>query len=287
MAYNRYNRYNKTNFTTTVPGSGCTEKQHELITRLIAEVEAAESSASPETLAAAGNLIDGLEDLPSLLGDQWAHVDRRATSKVIDTLFAVTNLIKADPAVAAAKAAQARQEAAKYPGLPHGTNRHMVTRFDGKCSTCGGQTTAGTDIAASVAGRWLALCLACASADPAAQEAEQQQRLATAMLHPGLHLADGKVWKVDDKGVHARRYGAQFRRILKGFPVLNGDTVLTGDRATAYAAEHGRCIACNENIGHGTERRSLAVGYGPVCAKNYGWPYPTKDEAEQILARRS
>ena len=35
--------------------------------------------------------------------------------------------------------------------------------------------------------------------------------------------------------------------------------------------------------GHLSDDRSLAVGYGPDCAANNGWWYPTADEAAQIL----
>jgi hypothetical protein len=40
------------------------------------------------------------------------------------------------------------------------------------------------------------------------------------------------------------------------------------------AAEHGkltgRCCFCNHPLGHGKDQRSVAVGYGPDCAKHFG-----------------
>ena len=43
------------------------------------------------------------------------------------------------------------------------------------------------------------------------------------------------------------------------------------------AAEHGKltavCCFCNVPLGRGDDKRSLDVGYGPVCAKNFGLPW--------------
>lgn len=50
----------------------------------------------------------------------------------------------------------------------------------------------------------------------------------------------------------------------------------------AIAAEFGRlmgyCSFCNTRL---DDERSTSVGYGPVCAKNYGLPYPTKKEVRE------
>ena len=58
--------------------------------------------------------------------------------------------------------------------------------------------------------------------------------------------------------------------------------LLTQDEATAFGKLHGFCINCTIDI---DDDRSLAVGYGPVCAKHYGWFYPSYHEAAKILNR--
>jgi hypothetical protein len=58
--------------------------------------------------------------------------------------------------------------------------------------------------------------------------------------------------------------------------------VLTQDEAAAFGRQHGFCCNCCRDL---TDDRSLAAGYGPVCADNLGWWYPTADEAAAILQR--
>lgn len=50
----------------------------------------------------------------------------------------------------------------------------------------------------------------------------------------------------------------------------------------------GLCVAClAENRDPTlTDPRSIAVGYGATCASKYGWYYPSKEEAEEILNKR-
>lgn len=60
---------------------------------------------------------------------------------------------------------------------------------------------------------------------------------------------------------------------------------LTGDEATAFGRQHGRCFNCL-SIGRPgvlSDDRSLAMGYGPDCADHHGWFYPTAQQAAEIL----
>jgi hypothetical protein len=57
---------------------------------------------------------------------------------------------------------------------------------------------------------------------------------------------------------------------------------LTEAEAQAFGKLHGFCVACALDI---DDDRSLAVGYGPVCAKNYNWFYPSYAEAAMLLGR--
>jgi hypothetical protein len=57
---------------------------------------------------------------------------------------------------------------------------------------------------------------------------------------------------------------------------------LTQDEATAFGKLHGFCVNCARDL---DDERSLAVGYGPVCADNLGWYYPSVAEAAAMLNR--
>lgn len=53
---------------------------------------------------------------------------------------------------------------------------------------------------------------------------------------------------------------------------LGGDPKAT---VAAYGKKTGCCSFCSKPL---EDERSLHVGYGPVCAKNWGLPYPKKSE---------
>ena len=56
-----------------------------------------------------------------------------------------------------------------------------------------------------------------------------------------------------------------------------------------FAAQHaratGRCMFCNLAIGEGEDPRARAVGYGEVCARNWGQPFPSKQDARALNAQ--
>lgn len=57
----------------------------------------------------------------------------------------------------------------------------------------------------------------------------------------------------------------------------------------SVAAEHGRltgrCCFCNHALGEGEDRRSVEVGYGPVCADHFGLPWGARAAAPAPVAR--
>ncbi len=57
---------------------------------------------------------------------------------------------------------------------------------------------------------------------------------------------------------------------------------LTEAEAQAFGKMHGFCVNCARDL---DDDRSLAVGYGPVCAGHEGWFYPTYAEAATMLQR--
>jgi hypothetical protein len=45
--------------------------------------------------------------------------------------------------------------------------------------------------------------------------------------------------------------------------------------ATKEGKLNGRCVFCFKPIGAGDDRRSIEMGYGPVCAAKYHVPWGT------------
>ena len=70
----------------------------------------------------------------------------------------------------------------------------------------------------------------------------------------------------------------------RGLAGLDETTLMTHEQATAWGLKYMQCVNCQADL---EDKRSLAMGYGPKCAKNHGWPYPSMAEAEEILARRA
>jgi hypothetical protein len=110
-------------------------------------------------------------------------------------------------------------------------------------------------------------------------------------VEPGLYRVDGSVVKVylTDRGrpackrlivLGSGRGSFRYERGLLG--KVRPEHRLTEDEAQAFGRQHGLCCACARHL---DDDRSLAVGYGPVCADHYGWHYPNYEEASKILNR--
>lgn len=110
-------------------------------------------------------------------------------------------------------------------------------------------------------------------------------------VSPGLYLSNGDVIKVyirQDKRLGAKRLVDQGNGkgvFVAGSGLLNRAQEgrrLTDEEAMVYGKQYSFCIACFRSL---DDDRSLAVGYGPDCAKNHGWFYPTLEQASEILGR--
>lgn len=66
---------------------------------------------------------------------------------------------------------------------------------------------------------------------------------------------------------------------------LEARHALTQEQAAEFGKLYGICCNCNADL---TDERSVHVGYGPVCAENNGWYYPTAAELRelQVVAER-
>ena len=85
-----------------------------------------------------------------------------------------------------------------------------------------------------------------------------------------------------------KRYNGSFEYITGGTKLVaeavaaGTARLLTEAEAQAFGKLHGFCVDCARDL---DDDRSLAVGYGPVCASNRRWFYPTKAEAAAMLNR--
>lgn len=105
-------------------------------------------------------------------------------------------------------------------------------------------------------------------------------------LEDGIYEKDGIIYKV----VHAvHGSGKQYAKELRGtsweyagrkpLHTLTADDKLSAEKAKAWGILYGMCINCMRTL---TREESIHVGYGPVCAANHGWWYPTKSELQAL-----
>lgn len=280
MTYRR--PYNRTNFVSSYApaaespyGIGCiTEAQVAKIDRITAAIERVELTDEQQVV------IDNIHALHPcflpFLDERYSEVSKQAAMGLISHLLHVMKMVGG--------VEYPPPSADEYPGLPKGFSRIIPTKFGGNCVNCKGEMQIGTDLAVEYA-KWQKWCLKCAKTDPnaaaAALDALRESRKALA----GLHLWDQQVYRINDSGAVEVRRGRRWFLRNTDIP-FSESTKVTAEIASVYAAEHGYCINCGVNIGDGADRRSIAVGYGPVCADRYGWYFPTHDEAEAILAKR-
>lgn len=73
-----------------------------------------------------------------------------------------------------------------------------------------------------------------------------------------------------EKGKAAEADHAMGRKVQTLLKAMAADPAAT---ASQYGKLTGRCCFCNKGL---DDPKSTAVGYGPVCAKNYGLPHGVK-----------
>ncbi len=103
----------------------------------------------------------------------------------------------------------------------------------------------------------------------------------------GVHKgSDGRLYKV----VKGRQNGARYAKLIsvseaglvsfvyvgRG-PILHGiiddNSLLPWEEAAAFGRRYSFCVNCGAEL---DDPNSVAAGYGPVCAKNHGWPHGAK-----------
>lgn len=129
-------------------------------------------------------------------------------------------------------------------------------------------------------------------------KAPRPETLGAPDLEDGIYRADdGEIVKVYHT-VHGRNVQVGKRLSVRD----NGDGTFTGEfvyggkaalvgltpahklsheAAAEFGKVYGFCVNCAADL---TDERSIAVGYGATCARNFGWPYPTKKELRLAAA---
>lgn len=65
---------------------------------------------------------------------------------------------------------------------------------------------------------------------------------------------------------------------------LTPSMLLTQEQAKQFGLVYSFCCNCTRDL---TREESIHVGYGPTCAKNLGWYYPTKAELKALLMEQT
>lgn len=175
------------------------------------------------------------------------------------------------------------------PALVAASPRSGVNDRAGACYTCGNVVDArGGFYFKTDAGRW-------GQHHKAGECGEVQAPVVLPTVEQGFYVLDtGNGLDVDDLEdvdvykLYVTRNGHLAAKILQGDAWVyrtGGTSVvraamaqgkarsLTHEEAAAFGKITGTCIACGLHLTDDGKNKSLEVGYGPICAKKWGWPW--------------
>jgi len=250
----------------TISPLGYSDRQASYLTSLVDTVQMSLTDL-PETDTLFTTVVDAL--VPHLPVVDAVKAGQPADKALVSS--AIDALVKIKTTVTTVRAPQVAAQGA--PAVR--SNAHP-----GKCADCGESVAAQAGALTGRPGAWEVRHLpgACPVAAPAPE------------VPLGLHYIDGRVVEVylTKYGRHAGKVliGSSFRYEKGAILGLSEATLMTAEQAAQYGRTTGHCCACGLEIGAGkTESTlvSLAQGYGPVCAKNNGWPSLTVTAAKASL----
>jgi hypothetical protein len=180
----------------------------------------------------------------------------------------------------------------EHAHLPEG--RVVINRYAGACESCGGETSPGAGWCVQTAKGWRTFHKVdeCGPRSAAAASIPG----AAAPVAPALviepkvsyRLNDGTIcvgYETQNGYLAVKRLEIDALVYWKGGLAIarrTGGRRLTQEEAADLGRTYGFCCNCGRDL---TEDTSLAVGYGPTCAENNGWYYPTGAEAARLLNR--
>jgi hypothetical protein len=151
-------------------------------------------------------------------------------------------------------------------------------RYAGKCRECGVYVAEGAGILVGERGNW----------GVAHKPGECVTPPAVGLyMHDTGHVSKVYVTQNGNLGVRAL-VGRTFEYVSGGVArlakaIAAGEAhLMTQEEAAAWGRKWGFCVNCGRDI---IDDRSLAAGFGPVCARRNGWHYPNRTEAANILGR--
>lgn len=230
-----------------------------------------------------------VEERMSTLGIDDVEAWLRQQDVVTLTSKAASTFIDALKAIPASRKPE-------HAHLPEG--RAIVNKYAKACESCGGEVSPGAGWCVQTAKGWRTFHKvdecgprsaagapttgAAATRGPALDiEAKVSYLLTDGTVCVGYETRNGylamkRLEIVDGHGTLSYWQGG--RRIAERI----GGRRLTQEEAAELGRTYGFCCNCGREL---SEDTSLAVGYGPECANNNGWYYPSKAEAARMLDR--
>jgi aromatic ring-cleaving dioxygenase len=160
-----------------------------------------------------------------------------------------------------------------------------TNRFPGRCSICSATVPAEAGILTGAPGRWITTHAP--GACPEVVEAEAVEVVEDPA--PGVYVtATGDLVRVKMGRQSRKVYGMTWANTggnsgdwtYRGRDILSAIVrPITADEASAFGHDHDHCVFCNIRL---EDDRSVAVGYGKVCAGNYGLPWGAARQSAKV-----
>jgi len=94
------------------------------------------------------------------------------------------------------------------------------------------------------------------------------------VTEPGVYFNGESYFKVvssqSSGHLYAKVWDAEWVYAPGAMRFLTADMKVTAEQASAFGRLWGSCVFCSRLL---TDERSIAVGYGPVCADHNGLPW--------------
>jgi hypothetical protein len=162
--------------------------------------------------------------------------------------------------------------------------------YAGTCGACKTHVAALEGRIAKVHSVWVTYHLTAADCETALVAAKEAADRPDRVTEPGMYSKDGEFYKVKWNMGKTRLYGLRLVHTAAGpdfvydakiIDTLSADDHMTAAEAHKFGAAFDTCVNCLKAL---TDEKSVVAKYGQTCAKNMGWRYPTKKEADAVLA---
>lgn len=224
----------------------------------------------------------GIDDVEAWLRQQdVVTLTSKAASQFIDALKAIPASRKPE-----------------HAHLPEG--RAIVNKFAKACESCGNDVGPGQGWCVQTPAGWRTYHKVNECGPIAASSKWASTSGETTPATPALVIEPRVSYILNDGTICVGYLTQKGYTAMKRLEIVNGHGTLSYWQGGRYHAEriggrrmtqeeaadlgrtYGFCCNCGKEL---TEDTSIAVGYGPTCAENNGWYYPSKAEAARMLDR--